>query len=410
MSGKMHTNRIWNIQYTALFLVNVILNISFYMTATALSKHLVDLSFPVAAAGSIIGIMPMASMLIRPVSGWICDRFRKKRLLGLFLLINALCVAGYGFAQHSLVFYLLRIFHGVSFGMTTTITMAMIAGYIPEGRMGEGLGYFGLAQTLAVAIGPSVGLFLSGIAGNHIMFLFASLCVIVSVILSTLLKDDAVQDSQRISNPSGSKSQFKLQSFIAKEAVLYGVITVALSSTNGIENSYIALYGEQFGMGNVGWYFTLSAVTLLFSRTLCGKLMDKKGFSVVLYPGIASVILAFLLLSWASTTNAAALFAAAAILKAIGVGAVQPSLQAATIQAVEPERRGAATSTFYIGTDLGQASAPAIAGKLVDVRGYPFMYRTYTIPLFCVCLLYAAVVFRRRNKASQKIHPQLSDQ
>ncbi len=387
-------NKIWNRQYIILFSLNVILNISFYMVSTALSKHLVELGMTVTIAGTIVGAMPMASMLIRPVSGWICDHFSKKRLLAIFLLLNCICVLGYGLVHSETIYLLLRIMHGISFGITTTITMTLITSYIPEGRLGEGLGYFGLAQTIAMAVGPSVGLALSWIAGNRFMFFFASLCVFISLLSAFFLEEGI-----RLETGMGvRKLQLKLGDFFAKEALLFGTITLTLSSLNGIESSYITLYGEQFGITNVGWYFTLSAVILLFSRTLCGKMVDKRGLSAVLYPGAAMIGTAFLLLSGVNYNNKFILFSIAAVLKAIGVGAVQPALQASAIQSVKSERRGAATSTFYVGTDLGQATAPVIAGRIIDTNGYPFMFRIYLVPLVMVSILYGIIELLRKRK------------
>ena len=89
---------------------------------------------------------------------------------------------------------------------------------------------------------------------------------------------------------------------------------------------------------------------------------------------------------------------AGSILKALGVGTLQPALQAATVQSVPPERRGAATSTFYIGTDLGQFSAPIIAGSLIDSVGYVSMFRIYILPLFGVGVLYILLKTKKKNK------------
>lgn len=347
----------------------------------------------VTVVGTIIGAMPMASMLIRPVSGFVCDHFSKKRLLILFLLMNGVCVFGYGFASSEAIYLILRCLHGVSFGITTTITMALISEYIPEGRMGEGLGYFGLTLTLAMAVGPALGLAIAKYSGNQAMFLFAGVCVFLSVGSSFFLKEDV---HKRI--VTEKRLQFKLGNFFAKEALLFAVIIFALSSVNGIESSYVALFGAQLGLDNIGWYFSLSAIALLISRTFCGRVADKKGIGAVLYPGIAIVVTALILLSFAEHTNTIVLMGLAAVLKALGVGAIQPSLQAATVQSVEPSRRGAATSTFYVGTDMGQATSPVIAGRCIDLFGYHTMFRLYTLPLLTVCGLFFVISYWKSKK------------
>ncbi|WP_221414124.1 MFS transporter [Paenibacillus sp. 598K] len=385
--------RIWNRRYTAIFLMNAVLNISFYMISTTLSVYLTERGMTVATAGALIGAMPLAAMLIRPFSGWICDQFSSRKLLLIFLTLNGLCIAAYGAAVSDVAYLIVRLLHGVSFSITTTVTMALVASSIPRERMGEGLGYFGMGQTLAMALGPGAGLALAHATGPRLMFFFASLCVIVSLISLLFLPDAGEERADR-----PKRLQWRWGDFFVKQALLFSIISFALSSANGIETSYIALYGLELGLANAGWYFTLSAVTLLLTRMFCGKLVDRKGFSYVLYPGLACVALALLLLSGASAYHAATIFAVAAVLKAIGVGAVQPALQAAVMHAVPPERRGAATSTFYIGADLGQASAPVIAGDIVDNSGYEAMFRVYMLPLAAVMAGYGLVMRIRRRR------------
>lgn len=391
----MTASKIWNKQYVTLFSLNVILSTSFFMVSTTLSKHLVQLGMTVAVAGTIIGAMPLAALLMRPFSGWISDRFNKRSLLFIFLSIYALCMLSYGLVTSELAFLAIRFLHGISFSMTSTISMALIVGFIPKHRMGEGLGYFGIAQTIAMAIGPSIGLALLQFASSQLMYLLASISVLVA--MSTLFYLPNVRPKEQ----EGQRKAFRLKfsDFFVKEAIIFSFITFALSSTNGIENSFIALYGQEFGMLNVGWYFTISAVFLLLSRVFLSKVGDRKGFAYVFYPGVMCIVLSFLLLSSATATNAIYFFAVAAILKAIGIGAVQPAVQASVMKNVSAERRGAATSTFYVGADLGQASSPYVAGKMIDTSGYSDMFKLFTIPLIAVAALYGGVMWRRRRKA-----------
>ena len=98
----MKQEKIWNKSYITLFLINLIVSTSFYMISTALSKHLVHLGMTVTMAGSVIGSMSFASMLTRPVTGWVSDHFDRKILLSLSLAVNFLCVVGYGVCTNAM--------------------------------------------------------------------------------------------------------------------------------------------------------------------------------------------------------------------------------------------------------------------------------------------------------------------
>ena len=52
----------------------------------------------------------------------------------------------------------MRVLFGIGFGMTSTSFPTMASDVIPIKRLGEGMGYFGLSTTLAMSIGPMIGL------------------------------------------------------------------------------------------------------------------------------------------------------------------------------------------------------------------------------------------------------------
>ncbi len=389
---------LWNRQYCFLIIINLMVSLTVYMTNTFMSRHLASLNINAALSGTILGVMSIASMLVRPISGWLCDRFNRKLLLVLCNGVIAAVLIGYGLARTALVFYVLRGFHGVAFGLTTTITMAFVMDYIPKDRVGEGMGYFGLGQSVAAAVGPWIGLTVAARYGGAAAFFTASAAVLAGAGFACALRiNPAPADLQK---SKIEKSSLQLNRFIAAEALPYAVVTIALSAANGIETSYIASYADTLGIENIGWYFTLSAATLFGARLLLGRLTDKKGFAWVLFPGTLFIAAALMLLSLIRPENALPLFAAAAVIKACGVGALQPGIQAMCVQSVPAQRRGAASSTYYIGTDLGQGVSTMAAGPMISEMGYAPMFRLFTLPLLLVVGIFmaTAALLKKRIK------------
>lgn len=385
-----------NRQYCILFFINLMISLTLFMTNTYMAQHLSGVGISLTSAGAIIGAMSIASMAIRPLSGWLCDSFNRKLLLIVFTGVIAAVMLGYGLARSAAIFYLLRILHGAAFSMTTTITMAFVVDFIPQNRVGEGLGYFGLGQSIAAAIGPSAGIAIAARFGSPSIFFAAFAVVFVSFCLAFAVKRVPTDDTASVR----ILRKIKLSDFFAKEAIPYAVITVALSAANGIETAYIAGYAQSFSIGNIGWYFTLSAAALFAARLLFGRLTDKKGFSYVLYPGMTLIIAALVTLSFVNTENAAVMFAVSAVIKALGVGALQPGIQAMCLQSVGASRRGAASSTYYIGADLGQGLSAMIAGGLIFTMGYAAMFRLYTLPLLLVLVFYFLLTLLKKRPES----------
>lgn len=96
---------------------------------------------------------------------------------------------------------------------------------------------------------------------------------------------------------------------------------------------------------------------------------------------LGAMALAFLLLGGAGAWGGAVVFACAAMLKALGLGTAQPALQARSLNSVPEARRGAASCTYYLGTDIGQAFAPVAGGVAVQACGYKGMFLLAAIPV-----------------------------
>ncbi len=385
-------NNLWNRHYITLFIVNILISMTLYMTNTLMVGYLSGKGIAEVTVGSIVGMMSMASMCIRPFSGWITDRFSKKGLLVFFLGLYALVMLGYCVVNSVLIYYILRVLQGMAFGIVTTATMAYVSDFIPKGRIGEGIGFFGLGQSIAAAIGPFVGIRLSRIWNENFPFYGAVLSLTTALLLVVFLLPKDPEKYQEM-----GQYHFSFNNFIAKEALLYAVITVAISAVNGIETSYIVSYALSISIGDISWYFTISAIALFLSRFFFGRITDKHSFAFALYPGIIMIVLALMLLGSVSVYPYTIIMALAAVFKAIGVGILQPALQANCLKSVEPERRGVASSTYYIGTDLGQGMSTVAAGHLISTCGYSGMYLCYILPLLVVSILYSAANMIRRQ-------------
>lgn len=386
---------LFNSRYIMLLLVNLIVSISFSMVYTTIASYVKGLGVSVAIAGIVTGAFNISSMVIRPLSGLITDRVNRKGLLVLSTIGMGVAICGYAVATDPTSLVLLRVLHGIAFALSTTVNMAIIPGIVPQHRIGEAICYFGLSQSLAMAVGPAAGLWLAGIGGFGLTFaVAAALCVVggLAAIPFKLTDDDGTTMPKR--------RRLKFSDIIVPQCLPFTMIEITIASVAGIESSMMALYAAAQGIANIGWYFTISAVTVCLCRLFLGKIIDKKGTFAV-YPGLALMIVGLLIL-WLQ--QGAWMFSLAAVVKTIGVNLAKPALQAASVKAVTPDRRGAAVSTYYIGTDLGQGTSPMIGGRIVDGNGgdYGILFMLFAIPLAVAGMLYAWIMRRMKEKRNTK--------
>ncbi|MDR1469684.1 MAG: MFS transporter, partial [Spirochaetaceae bacterium] len=191
------------------------------------------------------------------------------------------------------------------------------------------------------------------------------------------------------------KFHFSFDSIIAKEALIPAVLLLFLSVSFFAITSFIAIYGKGSIGSDIGYFFTVSAVTLLFTRPLIGKFADKYGHIKVMIPTMISFAVSLIIISFSSSLP---MFLIAAFFNAFGYGACQPAIQSLCMKRVPKDKRGAGSGTSYIGTDLGSLAGPVIAGSIAGQLGYAAMWRIMTIPIIIAAIL---VFIFRRNISSQ---------
>ncbi len=78
---------------------------------------------------------------------------------------------------------------------------------------------------------------------------------------------------------------------------------------------------------------------------------------------------------------------AASAFMAFGQGGGQPAVQAECMKRLGMDRRGVATSTYFIFNDIAQGLAPTIGGILADRSGYHAVFGV------CTCLFVLGLVY-----------------
>ena len=109
-----------------------------------------------------------------------CDGFRLdvKERCSLDIILFIITTSLY-FIHVGITFLMItRLLHGITLGIASTATKQFVAQIIPITRKGEGIGYYSMSTTLATAIGPFVGLYMSQHTSSQMIF---SLCLALGI-------------------------------------------------------------------------------------------------------------------------------------------------------------------------------------------------------------------------------------
>ncbi|MDD4334212.1 MAG: MFS transporter [Desulfotomaculaceae bacterium] len=380
-AGFRQKEQLWQKDFIFISLISLFTFIGFQMLLPTLPVYVNKLGAGDTSVGLVVGVFTISAILIRPFVGQALDVYGRKGIFIAGMIIFTACVLGYIWAPTLLVLLAIRFMHGFGWGISSTAASTVAADIIPKSRMGEGMGYYGLAGTIAMALAPALGLFMIDRFSFNTMFSFSAFMVMIAIFLAFFIDYRGVASTRR-----------KL-SLIEKAALRPTLVIFFVTMTYGAIVAFIALYAAQRGISNIGSFFTVYAVSLTIIRPLAGSLSDKRGFDVVVIPGIILILMAMILLYFAAGIK---WFLIAAVVYGAGFGAVQPSLQAMAIVFSPPERRGAANATFFTGFDLGIGISSIMWGVVAGITGYSLMYLLSVIPVLAALVSYL-LVGRRAN-------------
>ena len=109
-------------------------------------------------AGFLSLAFSATALVIRPLFGFITDRYGRVKWIIAGAAICAVSCMLYSFTTVLVLLLLIRILNGIGMSSSTTSAGAAIPDIIPKEKLAEGLGIFGLGTILAQALGPTIAL------------------------------------------------------------------------------------------------------------------------------------------------------------------------------------------------------------------------------------------------------------
>ncbi|WEZ64677.1 MFS transporter [Bacillus subtilis] len=372
---------IWTKDFIMVLLVNLFVFVFFYTFLTVLPIYtLQELGGTESQGGLLISLFLLSAIITRPFSGAIVERFGKKRMaivsMALFALSSFLYMPIHNFS----LLLGLRFFQGIWFSILTTVTGAIAADIIPAKRRGEGLGYFAMSMNLAMAIGPFLGLNLMRVVSFPVFFTAFALFMVAGLLVSFLIKVPQSKDS------GTTVFRFAFSDMFEKGALKIATVGLFISFCYSTVTSYLSVFAKSVDLSDIsGYFFVCFAVTMMIARPFTGKLFDKVGPGIVIYPSILIFSVGLCMLSF--THSGLMLLLSGAVI-GLGYGSIVPCMQTLAIQNSPAHRSGFATATFFTFFDSGIAVGSYVFGLFVASAGFSAIYLTAGLFVLIALLLY----------------------
>lgn len=411
--------RLW----TPLFIFIIIMALCSFMVGQGLnsgtSVYLDHLGQGATLAGILAAVFSGSAGVARLACGPVIDNVGRVAVMlagTAFLFVGTILPV---FASGPAALTVARILQGIGFSAATTASATAASDVLPLSRMGEGIGYYGLAQALAMSVGPALALFLVNTDPAENLFLGLSAMAALSFVFALLCRYEknpgrlpetasyrqrieeeraatkAAEDAKaaggakavvptaaepasaaKPSSPDAASADPKKKSpvkgfidgFFEPRALPGMLPMLAFSPAFGFGIFFMGLYGTSLGYANAGLFYTVSAVGMIAIRLVSKAFMDTVPPIKIMVATVVCGLLGFGMVLFGGASEL--LFYAAGIPYGLCLGVAIPLNQSVAVKNTPAERWGAANAIYLLASDIGIGVASAVWGIVNDAAGF----------------------------------------
>lgn len=356
--------KLWNANYIKVMTTNFLLYFAFYLLTPLLPLYL---SETFGATKDTIGIVlsgyTVAALIVRPFCGYVVDSFSRKKVLMLCLSGFAVFFAGYIAAGTILMFAICRTLHGGPFGAVTVANSTCAIDVLPSSRRNEGIGLYGLSNNFAMAIAPSIGIYLHNMVDSYMILFWIAFVVAISAVLIAwtirLPEKDIIRNKEKLS----------LDRFFLTRAWILAINIAMFGFCWGVLSNYLAIYSKEVLSitGGTGTYFALLSMGLFSSRLQGRKALSQGKLTQNAAEGMLISLVGFTL--FVAIPHPVAYYLSA-ILIGLGNGHLYPAFLNMFVHVARHDQRGTANSSILTGWDLGFGIGCLLGGIVAEHFGY----------------------------------------
>ncbi|HFK1720003.1 MULTISPECIES: MDR family MFS transporter [Bacillus] len=172
----------------------------------------------------IFGLQPLSDIVFTLIAGGVTDKYGRKKIMLLGLLLQAVAIGSFIFAQSVFIFALLYVMNGIGRSLYIPAQRAQIADLTKQKQQAE---IFALLQTMGAigfVIGPLIGTFFYRTHPDYLFIIQSITLMVYAVVVWTQLPETA----PALTTP---KQKLKLSSpkhFVHKHYAIFGLMVSTL--------------------------------------------------------------------------------------------------------------------------------------------------------------------------------------
>ena len=333
-------------------------------------------------SGQVVGYLTAAfaltQLILSPFAGKAADRFGRKIMIVLGLIIFGLSELLFGFGKTIDVLFISRILGGVSAAFIMPAVTAFIADITTDENRPKALGYMSAAISTGFIIGPGLGGFLAEI-GTRVPFYSAGVLGLVAAVFSIVL----LREPERpiITESAGgheNKSSFR-KLLMPMFFIAFAVIFISSFGLAAFESFFSLYVDHKFGFSPADIAIAITGGAILgaiFQVAFFDPLMKALGeINLIRIMLLLSAVLVFAM----TLVNSYWMIMAVTFTVFIGFDLIRPAVTT-YLSRIAGNDQGFVGGMNSFFTSLANVFGPVIGGLLFDIDiNYPYYFATVFI-------------------------------
>ena len=331
--------------------------------------------------GLVLTVYALAQFIFTPLLGALSDRYGRRPIIVVSLLIEALSLALSALAGSLPMLLVARCIGGLG-ASNTGSAQAVVADVTPVEKRAQGMGLIGAATGLGFVVGPALGGVLAPL-GPAVPFWVAMIVALANalLVLCFLPETHYMRATTQAPAPADTTMPFTKQErrgmlagwkqvlrhpMLARLVVINLLFTLAFTMMEAVFPLFAHHLFGWTALQN-GYIFAFVGIALVITRgSLAGRLVKRWGERSLLIAGLGMLAAGLGMLSW--STNTAMVLSALGVVS-VGNGVVTPMVSALLSFTSQPWAQGETLGLAQGVAGLGRAIGPLVAGSIFAIGG-----------------------------------------
>lgn len=277
------SEKIWNRKFVLLFITNLLVLAAFYASIPIIPIYCQEIGITGSKIGIVLTAMSVATILFRPIAGYLLDNFNRYHVYLLFLALFCLSFPSFIAFPMFGALILIRLYMGAVYSVCGSATMTLAGDVLPPTKITQGISRFAFTVSIGMALGPFVGIQVQNNLSSKASFMTVFGIAVLALICVSFC---------RIRYPKVERKAFSLKDTIHISSLPFMVNMMFLMIPYGAVIAYSSILAQEKGLTAFLPYFYICLVAgMLTSKLSTQKMIDAARHRMLVYGSLLILML-----------------------------------------------------------------------------------------------------------------------